>query len=67
MRTTSRPRRGDTFKIALYHRHLNDRSDDDYAPITTTDEVSGTGYTAGGTALTNVTPTTSRHHGLYRI
>lgn len=48
---------GDTFKIALY------TSTATHAATTTaysaTNEVSGTGYTATGNTLTNVTPTTS--------
>lgn len=48
---------GDAFKIALY------TSSATLGATTTaysaTNEISGTGYTAGGAALTNVTPTTS--------
>lgn len=48
---------GNTFKIALY------TSTATLGATTTaysaTNEVSGTGYTAGGNTLTNVTPTTS--------
>jgi len=48
---------GDSFKLALYTNSATfDASTTDY---TVTNEVSGTGYTAGGGALTNVTPTTS--------
>ena len=48
---------GDTFKLAMYTNSASfDASTTDY---TTTNEVSGTGYSAGGAALTNVTPTTS--------
>ena len=48
---------GDTFKLAMYDNNASfDASTTDY---TATDEVSGTGYTAGGGTLTNVTPTTS--------
>ena len=48
---------GDTFKLAMYTNSASfDASTTDY---TTTNEVSGTGYTAGGGTLTNVTPTTS--------
>ena len=48
---------GDTFKLALYTNSASfDASTTDY---TATNEVSGTGYTAGGGTLTNVTPTTS--------
>jgi len=48
---------GDVFKIALYTSAAT------LSAATTaysaTNEVAGTGYTAGGLALTNVTPTTS--------
>jgi hypothetical protein len=48
---------GSTFKIALY------TSSADLGAATTvyssTNEVSGTGYTAGGNTLTNIDPTTS--------
>ena len=48
---------GSTFKIALY------TSSADLGAATTaysaTDEVSGTGYTAGGNTLTNIDPVTS--------
>jgi hypothetical protein len=48
---------GDTFKIALY------TSSATLSATTTaysaTNEVSGTAYVAGGTALTNITPTSS--------
>jgi hypothetical protein len=48
---------GDTFKLAMYTNSASfDASTTDY---TTTNEISGTGYTAGGGTLTNVTPTTS--------
>ena len=48
---------GDTFKLALYTNSASfDASTTDY---TTTNEVTGTGYTVGGGTLTNVTPTTS--------
>ncbi len=48
---------GDTFKIALYTSSATlGASTTDYS---TTNEVSGTGYTAGGKALTNIDPTTS--------
>lgn len=48
---------GDTFKLAMYTNSASfDASTTDY---TATNEVSGTGYSAGGAALTNVTPTTS--------
>lgn len=48
---------GHTFKLALFTSDATlDSSTTDYA---TTNEVSGTGYSAGGSALTNVNPTTS--------
>lgn len=48
---------GHTFKIALYTSSANlDASTTNY---TTTNEVVGSGYTAGGITLTNVDPTTS--------
>jgi hypothetical protein len=48
---------GDTFKIALYTSSATlDASTTAYSA---TNEVSGTGYTAGGNTLTSVTPTTS--------
>lgn len=48
---------GHTFKLALYDNNASfTAATTDY---TVTDEVSGTGYTAGGGTLTNVTPTTS--------
>jgi hypothetical protein len=48
---------GHTFKLALFTSSATlGASTTDYA---TTNEVAGTGYTAGGSALTNVTPTLS--------
>jgi hypothetical protein len=48
---------GHTFQLAMYDNNASfDASTTDY---TTTNEVSGTGYSAGGGTLTNVTPTTS--------
>lgn len=48
---------GHTFKIALYTSSATlGASTTDYS---VTNEVSGTGYTAGGAALTNVEPTSS--------
>lgn len=48
---------GDTFKIALFTSSATlDASTTAYS---VTNETSGTGYTAGGNTLTNVTPTTS--------
>ena len=48
---------GDTFKLALYDNNASfTAATTDY---TATNEISGTGYTAGGGTLTNVTPTTS--------
>ena len=48
---------GHTFKLALYDNNASfTAATTDY---TVTNEVSGTGYSAGGGTLTNVTPTTS--------
>jgi hypothetical protein len=48
---------GHTFNMALYTSSATlDASTTDYS---VTNEVSGTGYSAGGQALTNVNPTTS--------
>lgn len=48
---------GHTFKLALYDNNASfTAATTDY---TATNEVSGTGYSAGGAALTTVTPTTS--------
>jgi len=48
---------GDSFKLALYTSSATlDASTTAYS---VTNEASGTGYSAGGGALTNVTPTTS--------
>jgi len=47
----------DTYKLAMYTNSATfDASTTDY---TVTNEVSGTGYSAGGGTLTSVTPTTS--------
>ena len=48
---------GNTFKIALYTSSATMGATT--SAYTTTNEVTGTGYTAGGNTLTNVTPTTS--------
>jgi hypothetical protein len=48
---------GDAFKLALYTSSAT--LDATTTAYSATNEVSGTGYTAGGNALTNVTPTTS--------
>lgn len=48
---------GDTFKIALYTSSAS--LDATTTAYTTSNEVVGTGYTAGGNTLTNVTPTSS--------
>jgi hypothetical protein len=51
---------GNAFKIALYTSSSNlSAATTAYGGATATNEVTGTGYTAGGTGLTNVTPTTS--------
>lgn len=48
---------GNTFKLALYTSAAT--LDASTTAYTATNEASGTGYSAGGSALTNVTPTTS--------
>jgi hypothetical protein len=48
---------GDVFKIALYTSSAS--LDSTTTAYTTSNEVVGTGYTAGGNTLTNVTPTSS--------
>lgn len=48
---------GDTFNIALYTSSAT--LDATTTAYSATNEVSGTGYSAGGQALTNVNPTTS--------
>ena len=48
---------GDAFKLALYTSSATLGAST--TAYTTSNEVSGTGYTAGGGSLTNVTPTTS--------
>ena len=48
---------GDTFKIALYTSSATLGAGT--TAYSATNEVSGTGYTAGGNTLTTVTPTTS--------
>lgn len=51
------PSTGDTFKIALYDSTaVLDASTTAY---TTTGEITGTGYTAGGNTLVTIAPTTS--------
>ena len=48
---------GNVFKIALYTNSASFSAAT--TAYTATNEITGTGYTAGGLALTNVTPTTS--------
>lgn len=48
---------GDTYKIALYTSSATLSAAT--TAYTTSNEVTGTGYTAGGNTLTNVTPTSS--------
>jgi hypothetical protein len=48
---------GDTFKLALYTSSAT--LDASTTAYTATNEASGTGYSAGGGTLTNVTPTSS--------
>ena len=53
---------GDTFKIALYTSSATLGAST--TAYSATNEVSGTGYTATGETLTNVTPTTSGTSGI---
>ena len=46
-----------TYKIALYN--ANASLDNTTTAYTTTDEITGTGYTAGGTVLTPIAPTSN--------
>ena len=48
---------GDTFKLAMYDNSASFTAAT--TAYTTSNEVSGAGYSAGGGTLTNVTPTTS--------
>jgi hypothetical protein len=48
---------GNTFKLALYDNNASFTAST--TAYTATNEVAGTGYSAGGGTLTNVTPTTS--------
>jgi len=48
---------GDTFKIALYDNNASFTAAT--TAYTTSDEVVGSGYTAGGNTLTNIDPTSS--------
>lgn len=51
---------GNAFKIALYTSATTmGEATTSYAVGTPTNEVSGTGYTTGGNALTNITPVSS--------
>lgn len=54
---------GNVFYIALYTS--NATLDADTTVYTSTGEASGTNYTAGGIALTNITPTTSGTTGYW--
>lgn len=47
---------GNTFKLALYDNSASFNAST--TAYTTSNEISGTGYSAGGGTLTNVTPTT---------
>ena len=47
---------GDTYKLAMYTNSAS--FDASTTAYTTSNEISGTGYSAGGGTLTNVTPTT---------
>jgi|TARA_R110002012_G_scaffold313572_1_gene525274 hypothetical protein len=55
--TTTTTGTGNTFKLALYTSSASLGAAT--AAFTTSNEVSGTGYSSGGGTLTNVTPTTS--------
>jgi|TARA_A100000171_G_scaffold19197_1_gene17639 hypothetical protein len=55
--TTTSTGTGNTFKLALYTSSATLGAST--TAFTTTNEVSGTGYSSGGGTLTNVTPTTS--------
>ena len=55
--TTTTTGTGNAFKLALYTSSAT--LDATSTAYTVTNEVSGTGYSAGGGALTNVTPSTS--------
>ncbi len=48
---------GNTFKLALYDNNASFTAAT--TAYTTSDEISGSGYSAGGGTLTNVTPTSS--------
>jgi len=54
---------GDVFKCALYTSAATLNADTTVYSVT--NEVTGTGYTAGGDTLTNVNPTQSNGKGLY--
>lgn len=54
---------GSVFKIALYTSSAS--LDESTTAYTTTGEVVGTGYTAGGQILTNVTPTSAGTTAIY--
>lgn len=49
---------GDTYKLALYTAATFNAADTTLAGVTKTEATAGTGYTAGGQALTGVTVTT---------
>ena len=55
--TTTTTGTSNTFKLALYTSSASLGAAT--AAFTTSNEVSGTGYSSGGGTLTNVTPTTS--------
>jgi|TARA_B100000123_G_scaffold237071_1_gene188699 hypothetical protein len=55
--TTTSTGSGNTFKLALYTSSASLGAAT--TAFTTSNEASGTGYSSGGSALTNVTPTTS--------
>jgi hypothetical protein len=56
---------GNVFKIALYVATANLGADTTEYNVLTPGQASGTNYTAGGIALTNITPTTSGTTGYW--
>jgi hypothetical protein len=56
---------GNVFKIALYVATANLGADTTEYTVLTPGQASGTNYTAGGIALTNITPTTSGTTGYW--
>jgi len=56
---------GNVFKLALYVATANLGADTTEYNVLTPGQASGTNYTAGGIALTNITPTTSGTTGYW--